>query len=105
LPPGNIVPSPSDWTEHIAGRVNELARRLKLTMYRFKACPKCEGDLMLDGAEWLCCQCGRYYYPKPLPPEMEGRPLSLGRQYGEMPSPVGAGRAAVTAPAGAAGIG
>lgn len=25
----------------------------------------CNGDLMLDGDEWRCLQCARYYYPKP----------------------------------------
>ncbi len=29
-----------------------------------KACRKCCGDLVLDGDEWRCWQCGRYYYPK-----------------------------------------
>lgn len=30
-----------------------------------KSCRKCRGDLVLDGDEWRCWQCGRYYYPKP----------------------------------------
>ena len=29
-----------------------------------KNCGKCGGDLLLDGDEWRCWQCGRYYYPK-----------------------------------------
>ena len=29
-----------------------------------KYCRKCRGDLVLDGDEWRCWQCGRYYYPK-----------------------------------------
>jgi len=33
-------------------------------LYRFKGCGKCTGDLVLDGDEWHCVQCGRYYYPK-----------------------------------------
>ena len=32
---------------------------------RLKGCPKCRGDLVLDGDEWRCWQCGQYYYPKP----------------------------------------
>ena len=30
---------------------------------KLKACRKCSGDLVLDGDEWRCWQCGRYYYP------------------------------------------
>ena len=30
----------------------------------FKGCTKCKGDLVLDGDEWRCWQCGTYYYPK-----------------------------------------
>ena len=30
---------------------------------RFKECQKCQGDLILDGEEWRCWQCGHYYYP------------------------------------------
>ena len=30
-----------------------------------KTCPKCNGDLVLDGDELRCWQCGQYYYPKP----------------------------------------
>ncbi len=28
-----------------------------------KNCRKCKGDLVLDGEEWRCWQCGQYYYP------------------------------------------
>lgn len=31
--------------------------------YRLKSCEKCNGDLVLDGEEWRCLQCARYYYP------------------------------------------
>ena len=31
---------------------------------KLKSCPKCAGDLVLDGEEWRCWQCGQYYYPK-----------------------------------------
>ncbi len=30
---------------------------------KFKDCVKCKGDLVLDGDEWRCWQCGTYYYP------------------------------------------
>ena len=30
-----------------------------------KSCRKCSGDLVLDGDELRCWQCGRYYYPNP----------------------------------------
>ena len=33
-----------------------------MTWFRFKACVKCRGDLVLDEGDWLCLQCGRYYY-------------------------------------------
>ena len=33
-----------------------------LTLFRFKACTKCGGDLALDEGDWLCLQCGKYYY-------------------------------------------
>ena len=30
--------------------------------FRLKACLKCRGDLVLDAGDWLCLQCGTYYY-------------------------------------------
>jgi hypothetical protein len=30
--------------------------------FRLKACAKCKGDLVLDDGDWLCLQCGTYYY-------------------------------------------
>ena len=42
-------------------------------MCALRSCPKCHGDLVLDGDEWRCWQCGQYYYPKrpnmDVPPE------------------------------------
>ena len=32
---------------------------------KLKQCDKCKGDLVLDGDEWRCWQCGTYYYPNP----------------------------------------
>ena len=53
---------------------------------KLKACRKCDGDLILDGDEWRCWQCGHYYYPKPPAtepppyPDRTDRPmLTLGR--------------------------
>ena len=52
-----------------------------MTWFRFKSCVKCGGDLALDQGDWLCLQCGTYYYiglyqrpaqpenPNPEPPE------------------------------------
>jgi hypothetical protein len=31
-------------------------------MFRLKGCGKCRGDLFLEGTDWHCLQCGRYYY-------------------------------------------
>ena len=33
-------------------------------MLLLRNCQKCQGDLALDGDEWHCLQCGRYYYPE-----------------------------------------
>ena len=30
--------------------------------FRFEACLKCKGDLALDDGDWICLQCGTYYY-------------------------------------------
>ncbi len=46
---------------------------------KFKGCTKCRGDLVLDGDEWRCWQCGTYYYPNEplmdLPLEVKGSEL------------------------------
>ncbi|MCH7713791.1 MAG: hypothetical protein IIC99_09225 [Chloroflexi bacterium] len=31
---------------------------------QLKCCSKCRGDLVLDGDEWRCWQCGQHYYPR-----------------------------------------
>ena len=38
--------------------------------YRYVTCPRCGGDLVLDGDEWRCWQCARRYYPKLSPVEL-----------------------------------
>jgi hypothetical protein len=35
--------------------------------FLLKACVRCGGDLALDDGDWLCLQCGRYYYARPKP--------------------------------------
>jgi len=34
---------------------------------QLKCCTKCQGDLVSDGDEWRCWQCGQYYYPRRSP--------------------------------------
>ena len=31
---------------------------------KLKDCEHCQGDLVFEGDEWRCLQCGRNYYPK-----------------------------------------
>lgn len=33
-----------------------------MELYRLKACAKCGGDLAYDEGDWICLQCGTYYY-------------------------------------------
>lgn len=33
-----------------------------MELYRLKACTKCGGDLAFDEGDWICLQCGTYYY-------------------------------------------
>ncbi|MCH8108390.1 MAG: hypothetical protein IIB30_08565 [Chloroflexi bacterium] len=40
-----------------------------MTWFRFKACVRCLGDLVWDDGDWLCLQCGRYYYTRLHQPE------------------------------------
>ncbi len=46
---------------------------------QLKSCHKCGGDLVLDGEEWRCWQCGQYYYPKPARVELPARPSERER--------------------------
>ncbi len=57
---------------------------------RLKGCPKCRGDLVLDGDEWRCWQCGQYYYPKPALLDLPEEPMQSGPvQTGETGEAVG----------------
>ena len=33
-----------------------------MNLFRLKTCIKCRGDLAADNGDWLCLQCGTYYY-------------------------------------------
>ena len=33
-----------------------------MNWFRLKGCAKCGGDLVLEELDWLCLQCGTYYY-------------------------------------------
>ena len=33
-----------------------------MNVYRLGVCLKCRGDLYLDDDDWICLQCGTYYY-------------------------------------------
>lgn len=33
-----------------------------MRIFRLAACLKCRGDLVHDEGDWLCLQCGVYYY-------------------------------------------
>jgi len=63
-------------------------------LVRFKACAKCQGDLLPDEEDWKCLQCGARYYSEPpvndeppdppVPPENDGdsKPVSVRRSSG-----------------------
>ena len=33
-----------------------------MNWFCLKACTKCCGDLAVDDGDWICLQCGTYYY-------------------------------------------
>ena len=53
---------------------------------QLKSCHKCGGDLVLDGEEWRCWQCGQYYYPRPTIDEPPGMPSEYDRSPGNLPA-------------------
>ncbi len=51
-----------------------------MSIWKFKSCGKCGGDLFAQDGEWGCIQCGRYYYPastepREIPPLPSEKPL------------------------------
>ena len=42
----------------------ERGPKVKAMLCLLKNCRKCNGDLVLDGEEWRCWQCGQYYYQR-----------------------------------------
>ena len=68
----------------------ECGSKVKTMLCLLKNCRKCNGDLVLDGEEWRCWQCGQYCYPiiKSLDQREEPPNPSLAAAIGEiMPSP------------------
>ena len=53
---------------------------------QLKSCHKCGGDLVLDGEEWRCWQCGQYYYPRPAIDESPAEPSEYKRSPGNFPA-------------------
>ena len=43
---------------------NHLGRTRDKLLLNLGSCHKCKGDLVYEGDEWRCLQCGKYYYPK-----------------------------------------
>ena len=59
---------------------------------QLKSCHKCGGDLVLDGDEWRCWQCGQYYYPKPALAELPARPSEREHLTGKFGATASSGR-------------
>ena len=54
---------------------------------QLKSCSKCRGDLILDGDEWRCWQCGRHYYPRRSPDDLRDLLLEIRSEPVEASSP------------------
>lgn len=39
-----------------------LRMEISVSWFLFKGCKKCSGDLASDDGDWICLQCGTYYY-------------------------------------------
>ena len=62
-----------------------------MNLYRLGDCLKCSGDLAYDDGDWICLQCGTYYYTglnSPAPAEAYGSGL-LRIPGGETPEDKG----------------
>lgn len=64
----------------LGNRGGQGAKGVVLIWFRLKGCAKCRGDLALDGGDWLCLQCGTYYYTGLYRRPTAARRLPLGRQ-------------------------
>lgn len=49
-----------------------------MNLYRLGVCLKCRGDLAYDYGDWICLQCGAYYYTGLYPGNQSG-----GNQSGD----------------------
>ncbi|MBM3942834.1 MAG: hypothetical protein FJ316_07925 [SAR202 cluster bacterium] len=58
-------------------------------VFLLKSCPRCGGDLILDEGDWLCLQCGRYFYARQ---EVSGN--THWRRWLNLPAPEDRGKAA-----------
>ena len=43
-----------------------------MNLYRLGVCLKCRGDLAYDEGDWICLQCGVYYYTGLYPEALPG---------------------------------
>ena len=51
-----------------------------MNWFCLKACTKCGGDLAVDDGDWICLQCGTYYYTGLYPDLHHSRWLSTPSQ-------------------------
>ena len=67
-------------------------------MLRFwlKACTKCGGDLALDEGDWICLQCGTYYYVRLYPGLDQRHRPEAPRRSGKGPQGLPLGKAIPT---------
>ena len=58
-----------------------------MNWFRLKTRIKCQGDLAADQGNWLCLQCGTYYYTGlyQLPSHLNDRPTSPGPSACQQP--------------------
>ena len=49
-----------------------------MNLYRLGVCLKCRGDLAYDDGDWICLQCGTYYYTGLYPENQSGTPGGNG---------------------------
>ena len=68
-----------------------------MNLYRLGVCLKCRGDLAYDDGDWICLQCGTYYYTGLYTENQSGAPggnglLLLRQAQDELrPAPEGVG--------------